>query len=594
MSKSSNITSIHHDQPTPGSPPELTNSKSSKSSSFHTSSIADDISQNLAHFEDITLDDVHGEVYARKMQDHHVDAKPRPNSSQKISAVANSSLPLHSRDLTHRQQHPQLSSRLSDHPPQSGLAIPPKRPRRRKPQSLQNTLLTNLNPSKRSRSVSPVSPGSYNANPRGNRISSRPASSNTVPPELSLHVRRKSWQPGRRKTVQELEAEYDDLDEDLPEDAIVWNVPISPRPANEREKSRSPRNSWSAAPSPTDGIGKGLGLDFSASGNPMTKPAPPKSPRLSSLPRSVSMTSIPEDCSLSPRAPGRSWDATLSDLSAEARMLTQVLEEHAEEKEKALEVGSQSRQNSPTRRDSKRASASAIELPPVRKGELMIDPLPVSKEKEKFLTRTRPSWLPPKDPEEEKRHLKEYQKMMAKALDAEKKKVKKQQVEQCKKDDTQETLAKLWEHDILPDWEQRIKDPKTRELCWKGITPRDRGIVWQRAAGNELGITEAGYNAALDRARAAEERLAALSERDAQQEKESVWFRAIREDVKEAFPELKIFQPGGPLHDTLIDVLMAYAMYRSDVGYVYGTHVSCLRSPFSPRSFKFKPGIQIY
>jgi hypothetical protein len=33
-------------------------------------------------------------------------------------------------------------------------------------------------------------------------------------------------------------------------------------------------------------------------------------------------------------------------------------------------------------------------LPPLQKSNIMIDPLPISKEKEKVLTRTRPSWLP--------------------------------------------------------------------------------------------------------------------------------------------------------------------------------------------------------
>ena len=56
--------------------------------------------------------------------------------------------------------------------------------------------------------------------------------------------------------------------------------------------------------------------------------------------------------------------------------------------------------------------------------------------------------------------------------------------------------------------------------------------------------------------------------------KEKAWFGAIRRDVKITFPELNIFQPGGPLHDDLVDVLMAYSMYRSDVGYSHGTHVS--------------------
>jgi len=53
-------------------------------------------------------------------------------------------------------------------------------------------------------------------------------------------------------------------------------------------------------------------------------------------------------------------------------------------------------------------------LPPVQKGSPLVDPLPCSKEKEAHLSRTRPSWLPPKCQKEERRHLKEYQKMMAK------------------------------------------------------------------------------------------------------------------------------------------------------------------------------------
>ena len=59
--------------------------------------------------------------------------------------------------------------------------------------------------------------------------------------------------------------------------------------------------------------------------------------------------------------------------------------------------------------------------------------------------------------------------------------------------------------------------------------------------------------------------------------KEKVWFAAIRRDIKAVFPELQIFQPGGPLHDGLVDVLMAYSMYRSDVGYSHGTHVGHFR-----------------
>lgn len=63
------------------------------------------------------------------------------------------------------------------------------------------------------------------------------------------------------------------------------------------------------------------------------------------------------------------------------------------------------------------------------------------------------------------------------------------------------------------------------------------------------------------------------SSRGADCSNERAWFDAIRRDVDVAIPELNLFQRGGPLHDGLVDVLMAYSMYRSDVGYSHGTHV---------------------
>ena len=83
------------------------------------------------------------------------------------------------------------------------------------------------------------------------------------------------------------------------------------------------------------------------------------------------------------------------------------------------------------------------------------------------------------------------------------------------------------------------------------------------------------YTKALQRARDTEARVSRPGGEGPSKEK--LWFDAIRRDVKVTFPELNIFQPGGPLHDDLVDVLIAYSMYRSDVGYSHGTHVSSQR-----------------
>lgn len=153
---------------------------------------------------------------------------------------------------------------------------------------------------------------------------------------------------------------------------------------------------------------------------------------------------------------------------------------------------------------------------------------------------------------------------------------------QCAKDDNKSALLRIWEEHVLPNWDQAIREPRTRELWWRGVAPKSRAQVWQKAIGNDLALTEVTYNKALQRAKDMEARI--LRRGGEELGKEKAWFDAIRRDVKLTFPELNIFQPTGPLHSDLVDVLMAYSMYRSDVGYSHGTHVS-LSTYENPKCF---------
>jgi hypothetical protein len=49
-------------------------------------------------------------------------------------------------------------------------------------------------------------------------------------------------------------------------------------------------------------------------------------------------------------------------------------------------------------------------------------------------------------------------------------------------------------------------------------------------------------------------------------------FARIEQDCASVFPELKIFQPGGPLFDDLVNVTKAYSFYRSGFAYMAGSH----------------------
>lgn len=105
----------------------------------------------------------------------------------------------------------------------------------------------------------------------------------------------------------------------------------------------------------------------------------------------------------------------LSDLSEDALSLSEALDAHAQEAE---QKGDSEVSFKESVLEKRRVKSSIVELPPLRRNNVMIDPLPISKEKEKVLSRTRPSWLPPKSQKEEKKHVKEYQRMMEASLEA--------------------------------------------------------------------------------------------------------------------------------------------------------------------------------
>ncbi|KAK4241217.1 hypothetical protein C8A03DRAFT_30701 [Achaetomium macrosporum] len=559
--------------PAPGSPPGMTASKSSKSSSL--SSLPSDDGSVLAdvnHFEDIGLDDTR--AGPRTLSDQHLKSAPNPYSpsfSSELRAVTKRPVSA----STPRLQYSRDSSKTRQ---QSDSTT---RPKLRPTLPILQSQIRTTNGRVASLGLLPepyTSPLPFRGPSRRSshtsmrqRSPSPSLSLSAKDPNVMMKTRRSSWQSNReRKTALELELECDEDDGDeIPEGLVLDNVPLSPRPPSERFHSRPP----SKAPSPerppkerVRSVGNGTPPVALAQGS-LRSPTWKSDSAISSA--SSSRVSSPT-CS---RA--QSWSAALADLNAEAKALTEKLEEHAEEMEHKIQQRSSTGSMPNARRSSDpetkpRVKSALAELPPLRRSNIMIDPLPISKEKEAVLSRTRPSWLPPKDPAEERRHLKEYQKMMAQSLEAERRRQAAKRARSECRDVAADSIMQIWEHDILPRWNDAVRERRTRDMWWRGIAPRSRGAVWSRAIGNDLGLTKTSFEAALSRAREAETN--AKSGHGSAQEMRAVsWFDAIGKDVRErTWPDLRIFQPGGPLHQSLLDVLRAYAMYRSDIGYVPG------------------------
>ncbi|XP_070255844.1 TBC1 domain family member 14 isoform X1 [Myotis yumanensis] len=191
----------------------------------------------------------------------------------------------------------------------------------------------------------------------------------------------------------------------------------------------------------------------------------------------------------------------------------------------------------------------------------------------------RPANLPAKPAEEAQKHRQQYEEMVVQAKKRELKEAqrrKKQLEERCRQEESIGNAVLTWNNEILPNWETMWCSRKVRDLWWQGIPPSVRGKVWSLAIGNELNITHELFHICLARAK---ERWRCFSAGGPDVDSEDAGFSTadreaslelIKLDISRTFPNLCIFQQGGPYHDMLHSVLGAYTCYRPDVGYVQG------------------------
>lgn len=108
---------------------------------------------------------------------------------------------------------------------------------------------------------------------------------------------------------------------------------------------------------------------------------------------------------------------------------------------------------------------------------------------EKFVSRTRPAHLPPKDKSEDQAHLHEWETMMAQARQHDAEERKKQAARQAAREKRVLEVTPRWEAMLnAKDFSAaRVRaDPAKRKLWFEGCPPRLRGKAWQLAIGNPL------------------------------------------------------------------------------------------------------------
>lgn len=237
----------------PCSPPELSFSKGSKSSdsSLHSD---DDLSdpnfpEKSPHFEELALEEEEEEDVERDSVDNNLPPNSRPtlkrpppksHSVSDLHSAAQQAIlrkaqspPLRPLANGAGRRYPNLRGAVHGVLQDQSLNLPNGRSFYRSTSSPNSPYTRSGPPRVISRSPSPGHPIS----PLGNISSPQLVESSTPKaslenPTVTPFGRRSSWQPGQRKSVKELEAEYNDADEEVPDEAILENVPISPLPGH--------------------------------------------------------------------------------------------------------------------------------------------------------------------------------------------------------------------------------------------------------------------------------------------------------------------------------------------------------------------------
>ncbi|KAJ3721746.1 rab-GTPase-TBC domain-containing protein [Lentinula raphanica] len=179
---------------------------------------------------------------------------------------------------------------------------------------------------------------------------------------------------------------------------------------------------------------------------------------------------------------------------------------------------------------------------------------------EKFVSKTRPSFLPPKSRQEDDKHMADWQAMMKQSRAAAEKRRKALQERRLAREKKIEESLHLWEKEIVPDWRVVQKDPRLRKLWWKGIPTKLRASMWERAVGNPLALSKDNFRSCSARAKRALNS-GAFS---------AATLSKIEADIASTLPSLHIFHhENGPLYSDLKDMLCAWVVARADEGLGY-------------------------
>ncbi|KZT30888.1 RabGAP/TBC [Neolentinus lepideus HHB14362 ss-1] len=190
---------------------------------------------------------------------------------------------------------------------------------------------------------------------------------------------------------------------------------------------------------------------------------------------------------------------------------------------------------------------------------------------DKVVSKTRPPFLPPKNRDEDRKHMADWEAMMKRSRQAEEKRRKALQDRRLARERRIEESLHIWEKEVVPDWRAVQRRPELKKLWWSGIPTKLRASMWEKAVGNPLALSKDSYRSCLTRARRAiSNKTFSIAIMD-----------LLEDDIRSTLPSLHIFHPEtGPMYQDLKDILCAWVVARSDEGLGYTRGVAKIAGMF--------------
>eukprot|EP01113_Clastostelium_recurvatum_P041358 TRINITY_DN655_c1_g1_i4.p1 TRINITY_DN655_c1_g1~~TRINITY_DN655_c1_g1_i4.p1 ORF type:complete len:588 (-),score=175.45 TRINITY_DN655_c1_g1_i4:221-1984(-) len=131
------------------------------------------------------------------------------------------------------------------------------------------------------------------------------------------------------------------------------------------------------------------------------------------------------------------------------------------------------------------------------------------------------------------------------------------------------TNLTIWQEDILPRWDEVHDAPWVKDLWRKGIEPQVRGPVWVKAIGNALKVSRDLYLTLVSYDSGHQYTAVSQTSSSSTTDPNII---AINLDLPRTFSQIAVPLPLPPdiFRRQLASILMAYARFRPDLGYVQG------------------------